>query len=250
MKKDTKNQNNPDQSRDPDKGRDQNIPKCIGIIMDGNRRWAKAQGVPVYEGHKKGYEKMKQVIRWAKEAGITYVIFYTFSIENWNRVEKEVNYLMDLFRFAFSSGMESLMRNKVRVKVIGDTARFSPDLQEMIKKVQKETAHFENTVVLALSYGGRNEILNAVKTLSVTKTKEEITEMTEADFSNYLYTKDIPDPDIIIRTSGEMRLSGFLPWQSVYSEFFFLKTPWPAFSKEEFLDVIEQYSSRQRRHGK
>jgi undecaprenyl diphosphate synthase len=228
----------------------QNVPMCIGVIMDGNRRWAKEQGVATYEGHKKGYEKMKEVIKWAKDAGVSYVIFYTFSIENWNRVEKEVNYLMDLFRFAFSSGLESLMRNEVRVKVIGDISRFSPDLQDMIKKVQEETAHFKTTVVLALSYGGRNEILNAVKTLSADKTKEEIAQITEDDFSKYLYTKDIPDPDIVIRTGGELRLSGFLPWQSVYSEFFFLKTHWPALSKEEFLGVLGEFGSRQRRHGK
>lgn len=227
-----------------------NIPKCIAIIMDGNRRWAKEEGVPVYEGHKKGYEKMKQVIKWSKDLGIDNVIFYCFSTENWNRVEKEVSYLMDLFRFAFSNGLDSLIRNEVRVKVIGDTTRFSPDLQEMIKKVQEKTSHFKMTVVLALSYGGREEILNAVKTLSESLTKEEIQKITEEDFSKFLYTKDIPDPDIIIRTSGEMRLSGFLPWQAVYSELFFLKTYWPALTKEEFLGVLEEFTTRQRRHGK
>ncbi|HEV7701969.1 MAG TPA: polyprenyl diphosphate synthase [Candidatus Paceibacterota bacterium] len=227
-----------------------NIPRCIGIIMDGNRRWAREEGITLAEGHKKGYQKMKEVIRWGKEAGIEYVIFYAFSTENWNRGKEEVSYLMELFKYAFSTGYESLLRNKVRIKIIGDISAFSPDIQELMKKAEADTAHFERTIVLAMSYGGRAEILNAVKKLSKDKTKEEIKDMKEADFSDYLYTKDIPDPDIIIRTSGEMRLSGFLPWQGVYSELFFLKTSWPPLSKEEFLGVLEEYSSRERRHGK
>lgn len=227
-----------------------NIPKCIGIIMDGNRRWAREQGVPTYEGHRMGYEKMKDTIRWAKEAGVQNIIFYCFSVENWNRAEKEINYLMDLFRFALYGGLESLIRNEIRVKVVGDISRLSPDLQNMIKKVEGETANFKTTIVLAISYGGRVEIINAVKKLAEQKTKEEIMSLSEEDFSKYLYTKDIPDPDLIIRTSGEKRLSGFLPWQSVYSEFFFLDTNWPALSKEEFLGVLEEFNLRQRRHGK
>jgi undecaprenyl diphosphate synthase len=230
--------------------KEKNIPKCIGIIMDGNRRWAKEQGVPIYEGHRKGYEKMKDTIKWSKELGVENLIFYCFSVENWNRVEKEINYLMDLFQFAFSTGLESLIRNQIKVKVAGDTSRLSLDLQKMIKKVEVSTAHFKTTVVFALSYGGREEILNAVKNLSENKTKEEIKNLTEQDFSGYLYTKDVPDPDIIVRTSGEKRLSGFLPWQGIYSELFFLDTNWPAFSKEEFLGVLEEYNLRQRRHGK
>ncbi|MDE2399901.1 MAG: di-trans,poly-cis-decaprenylcistransferase [Patescibacteria group bacterium] len=226
------------------------IPKCIGVIMDGNRRWAKEQGLQTYEGHKKGYEKMKEFLRWANEAGIQCAIFYAFSTENWNRAQEEVNYLMELFHFAFSNGYESLLRNQVRIIVIGDRSSFSADIQELMKKAERDTAHFEKTMVLAMSYGGRSEILSAVKKLSANKTKEEIAQMTEEDFSNYLYTKGIPDPDIIIRTSGEMRLSGFLPWQGVYSELFFLKTYWPALSKEEFFNVLTEYGLRQRRHGK
>lgn len=218
--------------------------------MDGNRRWAREQGWSAHEGHKQGYAKMRQVIKWSKEAGIDYMVLYCFSNENWSRAKEEIGYLMDLFKYAFSNEFESLMRNEVRIKIIGDKSRFSPDIQKMMEKIEKDTAHFKTTVALAMSYGGRPEILNAVKTLSADKTKEEIAEMTEADFSNYLYTKDIPDPDIIIRTSGEMRLSGFLPWQSVYSELFFLKTYWPAFSKEEFLSVLEEFNIRHRRHGK
>lgn len=228
----------------------QNIPKSIGIIMDGNRRWAREQGVTLYQGHKKGYEKMKEVMQWAKEAGINQIIFYCFSTENWNRAEEEVAYLMDIFRYAFSDEFESLRKDEVRIKIIGDLSRFSLDIQQMMQKAEQNTAHFKTTVVLAMSYGGRNEILNAVKILSKTKTKEDIGNITEEEFSNYLYTKDISDPDIIIRTSGEMRLSGFLPWQGVYSELFFPKTCWPAFSKEDFFGILAEFSTRQRRHGK
>ncbi len=238
------------EKENPDQNRDKKIPKCIGIIMDGNRRWAEEQGVPVFQGHRKGYEKMRNVGRWAKDIGIEYIIFYCFSIENWKRKEEEVNYLMDLFKFAFTDGVESLFRNEIRIKVVGNISRFSQDIQEMIKKIEDDTKHFKTTMVLAMSYGGRQEILDAVKKISETKTKEEIKKMGEEDFSNFLYTADIPDPDIIIRTSGEMRLSGFLPWQSVYSEFFFLKTYWPAFSKEDFFSVLDEYSLRSRRHGK
>ena len=228
----------------------QNVPKCIAIIMDGNRRWAKEQGISLAEGHKKGYEKMRNVGKWAKEQGIEFIIFYCFSTENWNRIPKEVIYLMELFRSAFSSGLEPLIRNKIRVKIIGNISNFSTDIQKMMAKAEKETAHFETTAVLAMSYGGREEILNAVKKLSMDKKKEEIKDMNEEDFGKFLYTKDIPDPDIIIRTSGEMRLSGFLPWQGVYSELFFLKTYWPALTKEEFLGVLREFNTRHRRLGK
>lgn len=236
--------------KEKENNNNQNIPKSIGIIMDGNRRWAKEQGLMTFQGHKKGYEKMREVIKWAKEAGIGQIIFYCFSTENWNRAEEEVNYLMDLFRHALSGGLESLFRNEIRIKIIGDITRFSPDIQEMMKKAETDTAHFKTTVALAMSYGGRPEILNAVKELSKNKNTDEIQKITEKDFSNYLYTQSLADPDIIIRTGGEMRLSGFLPWQGVYSELFFLKTHWPAFSKEEFLGVLAEFSARQRRYGK
>lgn len=228
----------------------QNVPKCIAIIMDGNRRWAREQGISLAEGHKKGYEKMRNVGKWAKEQGIEFIIFYCFSTENWNRKKDEVIYLMNLVRFAFSDGLESLLRNEIRVRVIGNINLFSPDIQNLIKTTEAKTAHFKSTMVLAMSYGGREEILNAVKKLSIDKKKEEIKDMNEEDFGKFLYTKDIPDPDIIIRTSGEMRLSGFLPWQGVYSELFFLKTYWPALTKEEFLGVLREFNTRHRRLGK
>ncbi len=228
----------------------ENLPECIGVIMDGNRRWAKDNNVSSFEGHKKGYEKLRNVGRWVKELGIPYAIFYCFSTENWNRKKEEVEYLMDLFRFAFSDGFESLIRNEIRIKVIGDVTRFSPDIQNLIQKAEQDTAHFKTTMVLAMSYGGREELLHAVKTISQDKTPDEIQKITEQDFAKYLYTTDIPDPDLIIRTSGEMRLSGFLPWQAVYSELFFIKTHWPAFSREEFLEIIKEYQTRQRRHGR
>jgi len=218
--------------------------------MDGNRRWAKEQGLTSLEGHKKGYEKMRQVIKWVKEAGIDEVIFFALSTENWNRAEEEIAYLLNLFRHALSNEFDSLKRNEVKVKIIGDRTRFPKDIEEMMSKVEADTANFKTTVVLAMSYGGRDEILNAVRKIAQEKTNEEILGMTEQDFSNYLYTEGISDPDMIIRPGGEKRLSGFLTWQSVYSELFFLDTYWPAFSKEEFLNILEEFSIRQRRHGK
>ncbi len=215
--------------------------------MDGNRRFAKREGLPTFEGHRRGYEKLKELMRWAKKAGIGYVIVFAFSTENWNRSPEEVSYLLDLFKFVFTSELGALKKEGIRVRCAGDRARFLPELQTLMARAEKETETLPGpTLVLALSYGGRSEILHAVDELLVSGVKK----VSEKDFEARLWTKGIPDPDLIIRTSGEMRLSGFLPWQSVYSELFFTRTLWPDFSEAEFNSILEEFAGRERRIGK
>jgi undecaprenyl diphosphate synthase len=229
---------------------EQKTPQCIGVIMDGNRRWAKERGLVGTAGHLAGYEKLKEFLDWANEAGIKYVIAYAFSTENWKRDPVEVEYLMNIFRLALGKSTEEFKDKKVRLKIIGDKERLPKDIQELILKAEEKTKDGELCLALAISYGGRAEILSAVKKLVAEKSSEEIQKLEEKDFSDYVWTKDIPDPDLIIRTSGEVRTSNFLPWQSAYSEWFFLNTYWPAITKAEFEKILFDYSSRKRRLGK
>lgn len=215
--------------------------------MDGNRRWAREKGLSTIEGHARGYEKLKEVVEWMKEVEIQNLIIYAFSIENWNRPEEEVSYLMSLLRKILTEQLEEFNKKGVKIIFAGDLKRFSKDIQMLMNEAQEKTKdNTKLTLVLGVSYGGRIEIMHAVNGLL----KEGRNSVSEEEFSQALWTKDVPDPDIIIRTSGEKRLSGFLPWQSVYSELFFPKSYWPAFSKEEFLDILKEFSSRIRRHGK
>jgi undecaprenyl diphosphate synthase len=224
-----------------------NTPRCIGVILDGNRRWAKAKGLPTFEGHRRGYEKVKELMGWAKEAGVKYVLAYAFSTENWNRTPEEVSYLMGLFKGTLTRGLDELQRAGIRVRYIGERSRFSPELQALMTGVENETEALPGpTLVLALSYGGRAEIVQAVQK-AVKEGKEELTEQ---DFASHLWTAGIPDPDLIIRTGGEKRLSGFLTWQSVYSELFFVDTYLPDFSKEEFQAILSEFAGRERRMGR
>ncbi|MCW9054828.1 MAG: polyprenyl diphosphate synthase [Candidatus Pacebacteria bacterium] len=228
-----------------------NIPKCIGIIMDGNRRWAKEQGLTSLEGHQRGYEKLKEVLGWAKDVGIENMITYAFSTENWNRSEEEVSYLLDLFRKMLTEELEELMKEDARIIFAGDISRFPEDIQTSIAEVHKKTKDKTPfTLVVALSYGGRAEILRAVNEIVMNADSGDKHVVTEEEFARHLWTKDVPDPDMIIRTGGEWRLSGFLPWQSVYSELFFPETYWPAFTKEEFDGLIAEFAQRERRRGK
>jgi undecaprenyl diphosphate synthase len=215
--------------------------------MDGNRRWAKGRNLPTLEGHRQGYEKLKEVVLWAKTAGVTHLIVYALSTENWNRTSEEVSYLLNIIRLVLTRELSVIKKEGARIVCIGERERFPKDIQEFMAKAEEETALLTGmTLVLALSYGGRTEILNAVKTLVASGTKD----VTEEIFKGALWTKDIPDPDLIIRTSGEMRLSGFLPWQTVYSELFFTKTLWPDFSQEEFKKILFEFSERDRRIGR
>ncbi|OGZ07048.1 MAG: di-trans,poly-cis-decaprenylcistransferase [Candidatus Lloydbacteria bacterium RIFCSPHIGHO2_02_FULL_50_13] len=222
------------------------IPQSIGIVMDGNRRWAKVKGLPTLEGHRAGYEKLREVLDWSKEVGIKSVTVYAFSTENWNRTKEEVGYLMNLFREVVGRMVEDALRNDSRLIFLGERNRFEADILRALECAEEKTRSGSSfNVGIALSYGGRAEILDAIHRIP----KEKLEILTEGDFSKLLWTKDIPDPDIIIRTSGEKRTSGFLPWQGVYSELFFTDTFWPAFTREEFDRILGEYAVRHRRFG-
>lgn len=222
-------------------------PECVGMIMDGNRRWAKENNLSSIEGHRNGYERLKEVVEWMKEVEIPNLIVYAFSTENWNRAKEEVSYLMDLLKKVLTEQIEEFNDKGVRLIFAGDLKRFPEELQKLMRNaVEKTKDNTEHTLVLCVSYGGRTEIVHTVNDLLMSG-KESIN---EEEFSKSLWTKDVPDPDIVIRTGGEKRLSGFLAWQSIYSELFFTDTHWPAFSKEEFLEILKKFSSRERRKGK
>ncbi len=219
--------------------------------MDGNRRFAKKTGVTTLEGHKAGYSKLKDVLSWAEEAGVRCVIAYAFSTENWKRDPGEASYIMELFRFALQNEIDTFIQRKVRVRVVGDRSRLSLDLQKMIRVAEERTTRFTSmTLVIAFSYGGRAEIVDTCIRLAEKYKKGEIKKIDEKIVSGHLWTGDIPDPDLIIRTSGEMRLSNFLPWQSVYSELAFTETLWPDLTKGEFIDILNNFEKRARRNGK
>ena len=219
----------------------------VGIIMDGNRRWAKANNLPSFEGHRRGYEKLRELIKWATEANIGYVTVYAFSTENWKRSSEEVGYLMQLLGEAVRKVGDEAAKNDIRVIFIGETTQLSASMISAMRAVEATTKDCKTlTLAIALSYGGRNEIIDAIKRIPL----EQRATLTETDFSKLLWTHDIKDPDIIIRPGGEQRLSNFLTWQSVYSELFFAKSFWPDFSKDEFLAIIEDFNGRERRLGK
>lgn len=223
-------------------------PTCVGIIMDGNRRWAKSKGLPSLEGHRAGGETLKNTVMWARDAGVEHIIFFTFSTENWNRSEEEVSYLLALIGEFIEKELEHFNAEGGVLHFVGDLSRFSPQLQKILQDAAEKTAHNPGShVYFALNYGGRQEILSAVRKISALQ--PQASDITDEYFAKHLQTGVMPDPDIIIRTSGEMRLSGFLPWQSVYSELFFTKTLWPDFSQEEFNAILAEYAERERRHG-
>ena len=223
------------------------IPETVGIIMDGNRRWAKARGLPTFEGHRAGLAKAKEIIKEAFDSGVKNVILYAFSTENWNRTAEEVSYLMSLFEQAIKDEFKELATENVRVRFIGEITRLPGQLQKVAHELEEETkSATRGTLAIALSYGGRPEIVSAVNSL-IQAGHETVS---EAEISSALWTHDIPDPDLIIRTSGEYRLSNFLTWQGVYSELHFTDTLWPDFSKEELHRIFDWYAARDRRHGK
>ncbi len=231
----------------------ENKPKHIAIIMDGNRRWAKEKKLPIKLGHKKGAETLEKTIRYANKLGIEYVTVYAFSTENWKRSEEEVSALMQLLESYLADYSKRADTENIRIKVIGDMNALSESLRESIKKAIDRTKNNTGTTfIVALNYGGRQEIIHAVKSIAkqVKENKLEIENITEETIQNNLYTVGIPDPDIIVRTSGEIRSSGFLTWQSVYSEYLFLEKYWPDFSEKDLDFVIETYQKRNRRVGK
>ncbi len=220
------------------------LPHTIGVIMDGNRRYARERGLSKIQGHTAGYKKLQELLTWTKRAGIHTVVVYAFSTENWNREEEEVSDLLGLLQKAL--GAISLRKKDLRIKIAGDKTRFSKPMQKAIALIEKETSkNGPRTLVIALSYGGQAEILSAVNKL-LKKGKKEIT---KTDLEKEMWAGDL-HPDLVLRTGGEYRLSNFLPWQSVYSELFFSDTLWPAFSEEEFAEILIEYTKRKRNFGK
>ena len=215
--------------------------------MDGNRRWAKDRGLPTIEGHRQGYETLKACVSWAEEAGVENIIVYAFSTENLKRrAEEEVSYLMQLIRFAVEKQLSDMLKKGVRIRFLGQWELLPEDIQKHMRSIEDKSKNNTNlTLGIALSYGGRAEVVAAIKKLPT----ESLQNITEENFSNYLWTSGIPDPDLIIRTGGAKRLSNFLPWQSVYSELYFTDTYWPAFSKEEFIQALDQFAGTKRNFG-
>ena len=221
----------------------------VGVIMDGNRRWAKQKNKESFEGHNAGYVVFKNFLNWSKELGVKTVYSYVFSEENWRRTENEVSFLLSLMKKVVFEEAENFIKEKVRVIFAGNISKFPKDIYEKMLEIQERTK--ENTdfnLVLCLSYGGRGEIVSAVNRFLEKNSNTSF--VTENDISENIYSSGLSDPDLIIRTSGEQRLSGFLPWQSIYSELFFTNTLWPDFTKEEFESILDQYTKRQRRMGK
>ncbi len=228
------------------------LPKHVAIIMDGNGRWAKKRSLPRIMGHRAGADALRKVSRFAGHMGIEYITVYAFSTENWKRSDEEVSGLMSLLLDYLKNAEKELGGDEVCIRVIGDTTRFSDEIQQQIKRVEAVTKDNKAvTVTLALNYGARDEIIRAVRGIAKevqagTLAAEDIGEDT---VSRHLYTDYMPDPDLIIRTSGEMRLSNYLLWQSSYSELYFTDTLWPDFDEKEFTKAIDTYLSRNRRFG-
>lgn len=228
-----------------------NVPNHIAIILDGNGRWAKSKGMPRGYGHIKGCENLEKICDVAKELGVKYLTVYAFSTENWKRSREEIDGLMKLFRNYLKKCIKISENNKMRVKIIGDPSAFDPDIQENIKKLEEFSSQFDELhFQIALNYGSRDEMTRAVNRMLEDAAEGRMTgKITEQDIGNYLDTAGIPDPDLLIRTSGEQRLSNFLLWQLAYSEFYFTPVAWPDFNKEELVKAIEKYNERDRRYG-
>lgn len=225
----------------------------IAIIMDGNGRWASRQGLPRSMGHKKGAEVVKEITKAAAEKGIKYLTLYAFSTENWQRSNEEVSYLMTLLRQYLKNDLKEIKENKIRIRFIGERYMLDKDIQQSMADLEKETAEFDKmTLCIALSYGSRQEIVSAVKkTAQLAKNGDISIEDIDINlFSSMLYTKDIPDPDLLIRTSGEQRVSNYLLWQIAYSEFAFTDVLWPDFTPELLQQMIDNFNTRERRYGK
>ena len=228
------------------------IPQHIAIILDGNGRWAKAKGMPRNYGHTAGAKNVETVCQAAHDLGVKYVTMYAFSTENWNRPEGEVEALMKLLESYLKNCIKTADKNNMRVRVIGDTTRLSERFQERIRELEAASAKNDGlNLQIAINYGSRDEMTRAMRRMSedVAAGKRKPEEITESVFEEYLDTAGIPDPDLLIRTSGELRLSNFLLWQLAYSEFYFTDVPWPDFSKAELEKAVEAYNQRDRRYG-
>ena len=227
------------------------IPQHVSIIMDGNGRWAKARGMERVKGHMEGVESVRACLEAAAEAGVKYLSVYAFSEENWNRPQEEVTFLMELMMKAMRKELSSFMENDIRFVVLGNRSRLSRGLCDTIDDMMERTAgNKRTTLILFLSYSGKWDLLQAMKKACAELTPEQFQSMELQDFDRYLVTAGIPDPDLLIRTSGELRISNYMLWQCAYTEFYFTDVLWPDFRKPQFLEALEAYARRDRRYGK
>ena len=227
-------------------------PVHVAVIMDGNGRWAKARGLPRSAGHKRGVEAVREAVKGSIELGISYLTLFGFSSENWKRPLSEVHDLMGLLRFYLRAEIAELHRNGVRLRCIGDRARLAPDIVKLIEQAEEQTrGNVRLTLVIALSYGARDEIVRAARLAAadVAAGRCKAEEIDEGRLSSYLATAGMPDPDLVIRTSGEQRLSNFLLWQSAYAELIFVDRLWPDFSREDLRHAVGEFQRRERRYG-
>ena len=230
-----------------------NTIKHLAIIMDGNRRWAKKHGLPAAAGHKQGAKNLEKICQDVKDLGIKYLTLYAFSTENWQRSKEEVDTLMNLMRSYLKDNLQELQKNNVKILFIGERSMLDKDIVERMNEIEKQTENNHDfTLCLAISYGSRQEIISAVRKAAQLVESGDITiqYIDEELFSNLLYTKDIPDPDLLIRTSGEQRISNYLLWQIAYSEVIVVPEFWPEFDKQSFVDCILEFKDRKRRFGK
>lgn len=228
-----------------------NIPNHVAIIMDGNGRWATSRGLPRTIGHRQGAKALKRTVRAAGELGIEYLTLFGFSAENWSRPEGEVKELMRLLRYYLRSETAELLKNDIKLKILGDISAFDPDIQDLMRNAEELSKDNGGiTVSIALNYGGRQDILHAVRELAKF---EDISKMDDealqSSFEKRLMTQNLPEPDLLIRTSGEQRISNFLLWQCAYSEFWFCETLWPDFGKTQLEEAIDVFNARERRFG-
>jgi len=230
-----------------------NVPNHIAIIMDGNGRWAKKRGLPRTAGHSAGAEAFRTIANYCRTIGVRYLTVYAFSTENWKRSQDEIGGIMKLLGAYLREALRDMEKNHVRFCFFGDLSRLDPQLQKLCKDAQSRSSEFENEVQVnfCLNYGGRDEIIRAVKAYAadVSAGRRDPNTLTESDFSDYLDSAGVPDPELVIRPSGEMRISNFLPWQTVYSEFVFMNVLWPDFTEKDLDQAIEEYQRRNRRFG-
>jgi len=227
-------------------------PNHVAIIMDGNRRWAQSRGLSKFAGHRKGVQVVREVVEVCPKLGVKYLTLFAFSSENWKRPVLEVNDLMSLLKLYISKELINLHKNNVKFRVIGDKSELSNDIQALLENAEEKTVNNSGLqLCLALNYGSRNELIYAVKSISKkVKTGEiNVDDIDDCTLNEFLYTYEIPDPDLLIRTSGEMRLSNFLLWQLAYTELLFVETLWPDFNKEKFVDAVRNFQRRERRYG-
>ena len=226
-------------------------PRHIAIIMDGNGRWARKRGLPRTAGHSAGAEAFRRIANYGRTLGVEYLTVYAFSTENWKRSQEEVGGIMLLLRRYLEEAIRDMTKNRVRFRFFGDLSRLSPQLQKLCYDAENQSAEYDVQVNFCLNYGGRDEIVRAARAFAaqVAEGKRKPEELTEELFSSYLYSAGVPDPELIIRPSGELRTSNFLPWQSAYSEYVFMDVLWPDFGPQDLDKAIDEYHRRNRRFG-